>query len=232
MSRRSSAALSSRPTHAFGAAAVGVLTLSSSLAAASGQQTDIVIQPQTVLYGNPGSVSTVATHNVADELVGKTCVMRVTTENNSSVHPGTAAIFTTGPSSITVNGVEDSPNGGLLSTQKVTLGNKIVVDVRLGPDGSSSMGFTASFDCTTPYVAPDGGQSGTTTTTTAASGSSITGKAVVGGVTTSNPGSSTTSTSTPVTVKKAPAVLGRQQAAALPRTPAAKATVASPNFTG
>jgi hypothetical protein len=235
MSRRSSAVLPPRPTRTFGAAAVGVLALTNSLATTTNGEEDFVIQPQTVLYGAPGSVSTVATETVPHQFVGKSCEMRVTTENNSSVHPGTSVIFTSGPSSITVNGVENSVRGGLLSSQTLVLGSTIVVDVKLGPDGSSSMGFRASFDCT-PAVAPAGASSGTSTT----AAPSTTAKPRVAGVVTSNP-STTTSTSTSTTasstastaaVRKVPSVLGTQQAASLPRTPAAKATVASPNFTG
>lgn len=229
MSRRSSAALSTRQSSAFGIAAMGVLTLSGSLVATSDTHDDIVIQPQTVVWGQPGSVSTVANDTVPDKFVGKVCDMTVSTENNGSIHPGTTVIVTSGPSSITVNGVENSPNAAVLNESRVTLGNRIVVDVKLGADGVSSMGFTVSFDCT-PTVAPAGAQTGPTTTTPPS-----TAKPTVAGVVVSNTAPPTTAaptTASTAAVKKAPSVLGKQQAAALPKTPAAKATVANPNFTG
>lgn len=56
-------------------------------------------------------------------------------------------------------GVEDTPNGGTSETYEMVVGSTILVQLRIGQDGMSSLGFDLSFDCLAPVVE-------TTTTTT------------------------------------------------------------------
>ncbi len=232
-------------------ALVGALTVALTTVPAGAEGEEIIIRPTTVIYAEPGTVHTVADLPVPESLQGQPCDLRIVTQNQSSVHPGTDVSVTSGGVTSVIEGVEDTADARVVDTHRVTLGSDILVEVMIGPDGSSSLGFTASFECTPdqllPTVAP--AQQTTTTVTGPAVSAPLTGDSIppdapaVGGVTTSTAGpptvdgETTSSTAAPPAsagvTTGTPQVLGaRQVAGPLPSAPSALATTASPSFTG
>lgn len=148
--------------------AVGALML---LAGPAGA--DISIDFDDFIKGPPGSLTKVAEVEVPAEFVGNTCVLAVIAENQASVHPGNDLIVSTGDSEAVILGVEDEVNGGTSQEYAMVVGSTIVVRLRFGPHGISSLGFTLAFDCTRTVATevPDldtqrAEQQVTTTTTT------------------------------------------------------------------
>ncbi len=168
---------------------------------------EIIIRPTTVIYDNPGTVHTVADMPVPASLLGQPCDLRVITQNQSSIHPGTDVSVTTGGATSVIRGVEDTADARVVDTHRVTLGSNILVQVTIGPDGSTSLGFTASFECTPEQLLPTVAPAQQTTTTLGAvpvtgptvsaplTGDSTPATPAVGGETTS---STTSSTGQPV----------------------------------
>jgi hypothetical protein len=223
MSRRTVQSLLARPVRLVVAlviapAAVAALSLGW-LALPAGAEEEIVIRPETVISGAPGATVAVATMPVPAELVGRACDLRLTTRNQSSVHPGTNVIVATGASNTLVEGAEDSPDGSVLVTQRVELGTEIVVEVQLGSEGLSSLGFTVGFECSPdsllPVVQP-ARQTATTTTTTPS---------------TTTPPTTVSPTTIPPTTA-APVVLPARQQTPLPQTAPAQPIAAIPSYTG
>ncbi|MEM9653361.1 MAG: hypothetical protein AAGA65_14780 [Actinomycetota bacterium] len=114
--------------------------------------TDISIPFDELVFGQPGSTVTIATVAVSAEMVGRTCNLVVLAENQSSVHPGNDLIVSTGGSQAVIFGVEDTANGGTSETYQMVVGSTILVQLRIGQDGMSSLGFDLSFDCQEPVV--------------------------------------------------------------------------------
>lgn len=196
---------------------------------------EIVIQPETVISGPPGSVHEVSTVPVPVDMVGKACDLRVVTKNGSSVHVGNSLVVATGSDRIVVEGVEDSASEALLATRRVKLGAEIVVEIKLGAEGWSSLGFTLGFECSPESLEPivDPGDQVNQSTTTLPS-------TTVPAVETTPPPTPpmtpppppppppTAALSAPV-----PTVLpSKVQVPVLPRAAPARATTANPNFTG
>ncbi|MGF1600120.1 MAG: hypothetical protein ACFCVK_24985 [Acidimicrobiales bacterium] len=220
MSRRNPLKRATRPTGPVAAFAAATAVLLTATGLPAGAEDEISIEPDRVIVAPPGSVTTVATEVVPAGLVGSDCDLKVVTVNGASVHAGNVVIATTGDSVTTVDGVEDAADGSVVGTARVTLGDQIVVELRMGPDGISSLGFTVSFDCppSAPVVAP--GVQTSVVTPPAAPVSATpptpgTGPPVVAGSTAVPP----------------PTVLPAVQEA-LPPTPTAAATVAAPAYTG
>ncbi len=116
---------------------------------------EISVQPDELVFGEPGSVTTVATEQVPEELVGKSCALRVVAENGSSVHPGNTLIVSTGDSRTVITGVEDSPDGSVIGTAQVVLAATITFQLEMGSDGMSSLGFAIGFDCPEPVASTE-----------------------------------------------------------------------------
>lgn len=152
MTRRNSVTRPARPVRRALTAAVVVVATASWIVLPAGAQSDISVNPNEVLRAEPGSTATVAEHPVAAELVGKTCELRIVAENGSSVHPGNVLVTTTGDSVVETQGVEDSSDGAVIDQQPVTLGETLLLQLRLGPEGLSSLGFTVAVDCSVPAV--------------------------------------------------------------------------------
>ena len=229
------------------------VVISATLAAPAGAEgEEIVIRPTTVIYADPGTVHDVADMPVPASLQGKPCDLRVITQNQSSIHPGTDVSVTTGGATSWIRGVEDSADARVVDTHRVTLGPDILIQVTIGPDGSTSLGFTASFECTPDQLLPTVAPAQQTTTTVTQpgvdaplTGDSTPGNPSVAGVTTSSTGqpavggdttASTTIAGRPAVAgvtTGAPRVLGAQQVpGSIPAAPSAQATTASPAFTG
>jgi hypothetical protein len=120
----------------------------------AGADDDLTINPNEVVIAEPGSLRTVATQAVPAELQGRTCDLRVVAENGSSVHPGNTVIVTTGTSRVETPGIEDQSDGTVLNAQSVVLGEALTVQLLMGPEGLSSLGFTIAVDCGEPPLAP------------------------------------------------------------------------------
>ncbi len=185
-------------------AAAFTVVLSGALAVPAGAEgEEIIIRPTTVIYDNPGTVHTVADMPVPASLLGKPCDLRVITQNQSSIHPGTDVSVTTGGATSVIRGVEDTADARVVDTHRVTLGSAILIEVTIGPDGSTSLGFTASFECTPEQLLPTVAPAQQTTTTLGAvpatgptvsaplTGDSTPATPAVGGETTSSTGPST-----------------------------------------
>jgi len=178
-------------------ALAAALTLALSAVPAGAEGEEIIIRPTMVIYDDPGSVHTVADMPVPVDLQAKPCDLRVVTQNQSSVHPGTDVNVTTGGVTSVIRGVEDTADARVVDTHRVTLGPDILIEVTIGPDGSSSLGFTVSFECTPEQLLPTVAPAQQTTTTVA--GAPSTGPSVsaplTGGTTPATPavGGETTS---------------------------------------
>lgn len=211
MSRRNVPSPLARPVRSATVIAAGIALLSCTLVGPAWADEEIVIRPTTVIYGDPGSVHNVGRQQVAADLVGKPCDLRVKTQNNSSIHPGTVAIVTTGSSRTVVPGIEDSSEAAVLTTTRVELGRDIVIDVQLGKDGSTSLGFTAGFECSPDSLLPP----------------------VLPARQLAPPITEATTTTAPPTSTPPPSVLPAQQTRPdLPQAAPAKASVRTPTFTG
>ncbi|MEM8925784.1 MAG: hypothetical protein AAGD35_19955 [Actinomycetota bacterium] len=142
---------------------------------------DLTITPDEVVRGEPGALITVATEAIPAEFVGQTCDIRITTRNGSSVHPGNAVLTTTAGKSFITPGVEESADGRVADINSVELGDTLLVQLQMGVDGVSSLGFTVSVDCPDPdpgpSVIPALVEAPTTTTTTAAPSTTTTSSA-------------------------------------------------------
>ena len=167
MSRRIAPPRLARPLRSPTAVAAGTVLVLALATPAGAEGEEIIIRPTTVIIGAPGTVHTVADMPVAPSLVGKPCDLRVVTQNQSSVHPGTDVMVSTGSARSVIEGVEDSPDGRVVDTHRVTLGDDILVEVMIGPDGATSLGFTLSFECSPDQLLPTVAPSQQTTTTVA-----------------------------------------------------------------
>ena len=133
-------------------AAVLVATVAVAGVSGPADATDISIPFDDLVFGQPGSTVDIATVDVSAEMVGLTCHLAVLAENQSSVHIGNDLIVSTGGSQAVIFGVEDTPNGGTSETYEMVVGPTILVQLRIGQDGMSSLGFDLSFDCVEPVV--------------------------------------------------------------------------------
>lgn len=111
---------------------------------------DVSITFDELVFGPAGSVIEVEVVEVDAELVGMSCVLAVRSENQASVHIGNDLIVSTGDSQAVIVGVEDTANGGMSQTYDMVLGPQIRVEIRIGQDGMSSLGFGLSFECPDP----------------------------------------------------------------------------------
>jgi hypothetical protein len=127
---------------------VGVLALGLfSFASPASAIDDIVISIDNIVEGEEGDVIQVASETVDPELVGATCAAELTDTNNESTHPNNDLIITSGEWTATVEDVETEANSSTTIPGEITLGETVVVEIRLGPDGVSSGGFALTFDC-------------------------------------------------------------------------------------
>jgi hypothetical protein len=113
----------------------------------AGAEEEISISPDSVVRGDPGSVTEVASASVPAELIGSECVLRVVALNGASTHPGNVLIVSTGDTQAVIPDVEAAPDGSVVAERTVALGATITLEIKLGDSGISSLGFTAGFDC-------------------------------------------------------------------------------------
>ncbi len=115
---------------------------------------EIVIAFDEIVRSPAGSVVRADSVDVADAMVGAQCAMDVVTRNQVSVHPGNDLIVTTGSSQAVIVGVEDTANRDINQDYSMVLGPTIDVDMRIGGDGMSSLGFELVFRCAEPTPPP------------------------------------------------------------------------------
>jgi hypothetical protein len=125
---------------------VGLITMLAAPASAQEVPT-IVIPINTTVKGDPGSVHQLATQAVPAELQGTACTASSTSQNQTSVHPGSNLTITSGSDSVVLLDVEAVPGGTVTASGTLTMGPTIVVSLQLGPDGVFSGGVTVTITC-------------------------------------------------------------------------------------
>lgn len=136
-------------------AAGALLSLTLFAAPAGAADDEISVKPtEQYINGEAGSVHSVATETVPADLVGKPCDLRVTTVNGGSIHPGNNVITSTGESRSEMKDVEATADAHVVDVHRVTMGDSITVELKLGEEGVSSLGFTVGFECTPEDLIP------------------------------------------------------------------------------
>lgn len=130
-----------RPVRIVAAVLVGLALVATPASA------DISIDFDDFITGPVGSLRTLTEVDVPAELVGQTCLISVLAENQVSVHPGNDLVITTGDTETVISDVEDEADEALNESYPVVVGATILVQLRFGTDGQSSLGFGLTFDC-------------------------------------------------------------------------------------
>jgi hypothetical protein len=118
-----------------------------------------------VVHGKPGEVKPAREPVTAAELgiaVGQECLVGLRGENPGSEHPGNDQILSTNGQSLVAANFEEFKGKITMVSTVMTIGESVTFDIRIGEDGVSSGGLTATFDCPPPEEPP----STTTTTST------------------------------------------------------------------
>jgi hypothetical protein len=123
----------------------------------------------TVVRGDPGTVHPVATQDVPADMVGQTCAVTVTADNNGSVHPGSDLHVASGASDVVVADVERSAGAATKGSGSLTLGSTVAVAVELGPDGVFSAGGSVELACVQTTTSTSTSSTSTSTTTATSS---------------------------------------------------------------
>jgi len=121
-----------------------VTALSLPVVAAGGSLT---IPISTVVKAPAGSTHVLAEKFVDQNLVGMSCDVQATGENQSSVHPGNNLVITSGTGTITLEDVERAANVITPANGELVLGEKIIVTLIMGNDKVFSGGMKLEFDC-------------------------------------------------------------------------------------
>lgn len=237
MTRRNASSRLARPTGRMTAGLVAATLAVGWLVSPVAADEEIVINPGQVVVADPGSLVTISSELVPKDLVGLECDLRLVAENGSSIHPGNSVIVTTGDSRSVVEEAEDKADGELVDIHRVVLGESILIELEMGPDGLSSMGFTVGFECTTlvePTVAPLIETSAPSTAPPTTATPTTAAPPVTPAPTTAAPTTAPPTTTPPTTAAlQVPTVLpAKQEAPPLPKSPPARATTGNPTFTG
>ena len=159
--------------------------------------------PLEVVIADPGERELLHVENVADGLVGQTCSVTATGNNNESVHPGNDIEIVSG-NTVTLAGVEDVANKTTTADGVLTLTDTITITLIMGEDEVYSGALSVHLVCGATTTTT----TSTSTTTTTVDGSSTsttqggttsteatTTTTIVGAVTvTTDPGGSATTT--------------------------------------
>ncbi|MDH3499999.1 MAG: hypothetical protein OEM97_07745 [Acidimicrobiia bacterium] len=149
---------------------------------------DIVIPIDTVVRSPEGELTQLASVAVESELIGSVCTVSAEADNNASVHPSNDIIVSSGSDQELLLDVEGVGGGVTVASNSLTLGETVVLTLRMGSDRVFSGGITVTVDCST---------AGTTTTTTEPESSTTTAPPVGTSTTTTAPPESTTTTAPP-----------------------------------
>ena len=109
----------------------------------------LAIDQDQILFGESGSVTTLAETEVEAGRIGSRCTLRVHAENQFSVHPGNDLLITSGGTTTVIEDVEAAPDMDRDLSAEIVLGPTLVVELRFGPDEVSSMGYEVRVDCAT-----------------------------------------------------------------------------------
>jgi hypothetical protein len=201
----------------------------------------LTIVDDTVIKAEPGSSTNLATVAVEPDRIGTVCTLLVHSQNQSSVHSGNDLVVTTGDMVAVIDDVEAEADEGRDLSTEVVLGPTISVDLRMGDDRRSSLGFSLELDCGTTAPVLVQGASVTTVpespvevTTTVPPPPDPCSTADDGSLTVDQdtcPSTTSTPATAPTTTSVEAEVLG-VQVARLPQTPAGVAVVAAPAYTG
>jgi len=132
------------------AVAIGALAGPSLASVTWASGADLHIHLDRVTHGAAGTVVVLQQVEVPNEVQGHECEAVYAGENNSSVHPGTDLIITSGGETVELSDVEDAPGAVTSSTDTIIIGSTVTVSVRLGNDGISSLGATLDLTCVPP----------------------------------------------------------------------------------
>jgi hypothetical protein len=135
----------------FGLAGVALALGGSAGAVGAGQSTasvpSITFPLTTVAYGESGTIHEITSGAVPADLVGQSCSVTATADNNGSVHPQSDLIVSSGSGQVTVRDVEATAGATTTAAGTLTLGTMVTVSVQLGPDGVFSGGGTVDLVC-------------------------------------------------------------------------------------
>jgi hypothetical protein len=160
---------------------------------------DIVIPIDTVVRSDEGELTQLASVAVDAELVGAVCTVSAEADNNESVHPNNDIIVSSGSDEVVLLDVEGADSLVTVASGTLTLGDTVLLTLRMGSDRVFSGGIVVTIDCetasttttvpepttttapepTTPTTVPEPtttttGPEPTTTTTTPADGTTTT----------------------------------------------------------
>jgi hypothetical protein len=170
-----------------------------------------------ILHADEGSTSELARFDVDPELVGLTCELTASVDNQRSVNIGNDVYVSTGGSQLVLTDVEALAGHVTSATSTVVAGATVVFTLHMGPGRVFSGKLMMNLDCQTP--------TDVTTTTTTAPATTTTAQA------TTTTGSATTTTAQATTTTGPdPSLTGVLGAVAI--APPAQPVVAQPTFTG
>lgn len=97
--------------------------------------------------GDAGSSVAMGSADVPDELVGRSCNVVATVNNQESVHVGNTLVVSSGDSSVSMAGIEDVADAVTTEGGTITLGDTVTAAVVLGSDGATSLGSSLTVTC-------------------------------------------------------------------------------------
>jgi hypothetical protein len=127
-----------------------LLGIGSSVGASTNTDQQINIPVNTVIRGDVGSSHTLSEQSIEQDLIGMTCSVDATAENQRSVHPGNNIVVSSGEQTVTLENVEREANGITKATGKLILSNTLKVTLILGEDKVFSGGLTVNLHCEEP----------------------------------------------------------------------------------
>lgn len=157
----------------------------------------IMISTDTVIRGAEGDVFVLAEVSTGDE-AGCEAHVSVASHNNPSVHVGNDLIVSSGGGSVVVSDVESEPGVVKHADGTLTLGDTVVVSLRLGPPDEGrpnsifSGGLTVDITCVPVETTTSTTQPTTTTVTTPPTSGAVTTTTTAPSTSTSVLGTSTT----------------------------------------
>lgn len=127
--------------------AILLAVLASMLTSPAAADTIQVPVGDAVVRGAEGDVVPVGSADIAAEMVGRACTVEAVVTNQESVHTGNELIVTSGDTSASIAGIEDTAGTVTTAGGTLTLGSTITVAVKLGPSGISSIGSSLTVTC-------------------------------------------------------------------------------------
>lgn len=115
----------------------------------------IAFSADELLIAEPGTLTRLAVVDISPDQIGTLCTVSLASQNQASVHDGNDLIITTGDVPSVLSDVEAEANAAVDLSVDIVLGPTIEVDLRMGPDWVSSLGFELWLDCGTVEPAAD-----------------------------------------------------------------------------